>query len=184
MLLMLMILPEPFRFEGHVAKYLGDGVLAYFGYPQAHEDDPRRAAAAGLAIVRELAELNARLQETRGLRLSARVGIHTGLVVAGEMGAGDTREPLAIVGETPNIAARVQDVAAADTVVVSAATHRLIQGWFDCQEIGLRELKGISQPVQVYRVLTESGVEDRLDVAGQGGLTPPGRPGGGGAVPD
>ena len=95
------------RFEGHVAKYLGDGILVYFGYPRAHEDDARRAARAGLGIVEAITRLNTRLQEQWKVEIAVRVGIHTGLVVAGEMGAGTTREDLAIVGETPNIASRL-----------------------------------------------------------------------------
>ena len=95
------------RFDGHLAKYLGDGVLIYFGYPQAHEDDPQRAVRAGLAILEDMGGLNTRLKADRDLELAVRIGVHTGLVVAGEMGGGDTVEALAIVGDTPNIAARL-----------------------------------------------------------------------------
>ena len=95
------------RLDGHIAKYLGDGLLVYFGYPQAHEDDPQRAVRAGLAILQDMARLNARLKSEKDLELTVRIGIHTGLVVAGEMGGGDTLEELAIVGKTPTIAARI-----------------------------------------------------------------------------
>ncbi len=156
------------RFEGHLAKYLGDGVLVYFGYPLAHEDDAQRAVRAGLEILTSLPQLNARLQHP----IRVRIGIHTGLVVAGEMGGGETREPLAIVGETPNIAARLQEVAAANTVAISAATHRLIEGFFACQALGAHSLKGLSHSLEVYRVLRESGIQSRFDVAVTAGLTP------------
>jgi len=96
------------RYEGHIAKYLGDGLLVYFGYPMAHEDDARRAVHTGLEIVGDMEKLDARLKKERGISLAIRIGIHTGLVVAGEMGGGDVRESLAIVGETPNIAARLE----------------------------------------------------------------------------
>src|SRR5262249_46339540 len=115
-----------YRFEGHLAKYIGDGLLVYFGYPLAHEDDAQRAVRAGLSILAELPHLNAQLQSTVGAQhaapLQVRIGIHTGLVVAGEMGVGDQSEPLAIVGETPNLAARLQGLAEPNTVVISAAT--------------------------------------------------------------
>jgi class 3 adenylate cyclase len=160
------------RFEGYLAKYIGDGLLVYFGYPQAHEDDAQRAVRAGLEVVRAIHELplprNIRLQQP----LQVRIGIHTGLVVAGEIGGGDTREPLAIVGETPNIAARLQEIAAPNTVAISAATYRLVQGYFACQDLGPQMLKGISTPLTVYRVVGESGVESRFEVAVRTGLTP------------
>jgi class 3 adenylate cyclase/tetratricopeptide (TPR) repeat protein len=164
------------RFEGHLAKYIGDGLLVYFGYPLAHEDDAQRAVRAGLSILAELPRLNARLQSTVGAHsrapLQIRIGIHTGLVVAGEMGVGDQPEPLAIVGETPNLAARLQQEAQPNTVVISAATYHLIQGYFECADLGLREVKGASAPLQVYHVLDESGIQGRLEVAARRGLTP------------
>ncbi len=115
------------RFEGHIAQYLGDGLLVYFGYPQAHEDDARRAVRTGLGIVETLGALNARLAQHQGVHLAVRIGIHTGLVVVGEMGGGSRQEPLAL-GETPNVAARLQGLAAPDTVVMSPATFRLVRG--------------------------------------------------------
>jgi predicted ATPase/class 3 adenylate cyclase len=164
------------RFEGHLAKYLGDGLLVYFGYPAAHEDDAQRAVWAGLGILAELPQLNARAQPTLEAHsrasLQIRIGIHTGLVVAGEMGGGDTREPLAIVGETPNIAARLQELAAPNSVVLSVATYRLTQGYFECQALGPQSLKGVSLPLEVYRALGESGAHNRLEVAATIGLTP------------
>src|SRR5919106_238083 len=117
------------RYEGYVAQYLGDGLLVYFGYPQAHEDDGQRAVRAGLGMMEAMGRLNQHLEQEWGVRLAVRVGIHTGVVVVGEMGAGGRQEQLAL-GETPNVAARLQDLAAADTIVISAATQRLVQGLF------------------------------------------------------
>jgi class 3 adenylate cyclase len=164
------------RFDGYLARYVGDGLLVYFGYPQAHEDDAARAIRAGLGIVATLPDLNRRLQQTlkvlQDFPLQVRLGIHTGLVVAGEMGGGGYRDPLAIVGETPNIAARLQGLAEPDTVAVSEATHRLVQGLFTCQALGPQELKGVSTPITVYRVVGESTVQSRFEVAVRSGLTP------------
>jgi class 3 adenylate cyclase len=163
-------------FNGYIARYIGDGLLVYFGYPQAHEDDAQRAVRAGLGIVAALPALNARLQQALGVLrewpLQVRIGIHTGLVVVGDMGGGGYRDPMAIIGETPNIAARLQGIAAPDTVVISAATRRLIAGLFSCRDLGPQELKGVSTPMPVYRVLGESGIQSRLEVAVQTGLTP------------
>src|SRR5262249_24115694 len=128
------------RFEGYLARYVGDGLLVYFGYPQAHEDDAQRALRAGLRIVTALPALNSQLQQTvqvlRDSPLQMRIGIHTGLVVVGDMGGGGYRDPIAIVGETPNIAARVQGIAEPNTVLISEATHRLVRGLFECHERG------------------------------------------------
>src|SRR5262245_34273270 len=164
------------RFDGYLARYVGDGLLVYFGYPQAHEDDAPRAIRAGLGIVTALPELNTRLQQTvavlRESPLQVRIGIHTGLVVVGDMGGGDYRDPMAIVGETPNIAARVQGLAEPNTVVISEATARLVQGLFECHTLGPQALKGVSTPVPVSRVLRESDVQSRFEVAIRTGLTP------------
>src|SRR5712692_6184483 len=158
------------RYDGHIAQYLGDGVLVYFGYPAAHEDDAQRAVRAGLAIVGALREAplqKARLQQP----LQVRIGIHTGPVVVGEMGGGGKREQLAL-GETPNIAARVQALAEPDTVVLSAATQRLVAGLFACEARGPQTLKGISTPLALYRVVRESEAQSRFEVAVSAGLTP------------
>jgi hypothetical protein len=166
-----------------MAQYLCDGLLVYFGYPQAHEDDAQRAVQTGLGIVEAIGLLNTSLEQASGLRLAVRVGIHTGLVVVGEIdGTGrqegpsgpaptQSRQQLAL-GETPNIAARLQGLAQPDTVVISDRTARLVEGYFTCQPLGAQELKGLAQPLQVYRVLHASAAQTRLDVAATRGLTP------------
>jgi class 3 adenylate cyclase/predicted ATPase len=159
------------RFEGHVAQLLGDGLLVYFGYPQAHEDDAHRAVRTGLGTLDAMGILNTRLDRERGIRLAVRVGIHTGLVVVGEMGGAGRQEQLAL-GETPNIAARLQALACPNTVVMSADTQRLVQGYFDCESLGDHDLRGVSQPLAAYRVLGDRGIQSRLDVATPRGLTP------------
>jgi class 3 adenylate cyclase len=159
------------RFDGYIAQYLGDGLLVYFGYPQAHEDDAQRAVRACLEILGALAALQARLAADKGIWLAVRLGVHTGLVVVGAMGAGGRQEALAL-GDTPNIAARLQGLAAPDTVVVSDATWRLVQGYFACDDLGQQTLKGVETPVRVYRVLGTSGAQSRLDIVSPRGLTP------------
>jgi class 3 adenylate cyclase len=159
------------RYDGHIAQLLGDGLLVYFGYPQAHEEDAQRAIYTGLRIVEATRTLNAALEQIKGIRLAVRLGIHTGLVVVGEMGGAGRQEQLAL-GEVPNVASRIQGIAHPDTVVMSADTYRLIQGFFECEPLGEYDLRGVSQPIAVYRVLRESGVQSRLDVASTRGLTP------------
>ena len=159
------------RLEGHIAQYLGDGLLVYFGYPLAHEDDAQRAVRTGLGIVEALGQLNTRLAQERGVSLAVRLGIHTGLVVVGEVGGGTRQEQLAL-GETPNLAARLQGIAAPNTVVISAATHQLLGGFFACQSLGTQLLRGLAQPIEVYQVLYESMARSRLEAAGSTGLTP------------
>jgi class 3 adenylate cyclase len=159
------------RFEGHIAPYLGDGLLVYFGYPQAHEDDAQRAVRAGLGMVEAMGQLNTRLERERGVNLAVRLGCHTGLVVVGEVGGGARQEQLAL-GETPNLAAHLQGMAAPNTLVISAATVPLLGGFFGCQSIGTPLLKGVAQPLELYRVLYERTVRSRLEAAGTTGLTP------------
>jgi predicted ATPase/class 3 adenylate cyclase len=159
------------RFDGYIAQYLGDGLLVYFGYPQAHEDDAQRAVRTGLGILDAMGTLNPRLEQHQGIRLAVRIGIHTGPVVVGTMGSGDRHEQLAL-GETPNLAARLQSLAAPDTVAISNTTHRLAQGYFTCDNLGIHSIRGIETPMQVYRVVGESAAQSRLDVAGATGLTP------------
>src|SRR5512145_319564 len=159
------------RFEGHIAQYLGDGLLVYFGYPQAHEDDAQRAVRAGLGMVEALGQLNTRLEQERGVQLAIRLGIHTGLVVVGEVGGGTRQEQLAL-GEPPNLAARLQGIAAPNTLVISAATLHLLGGFFVYQSLGTPRLKGLAQPLAVYRVLYESMARSRLEAVSSMGLTP------------
>ena len=154
------------RFGGHVAKYLGDGVMAFFGYPEAHDDDAERAARAGLAILDAIAKLN---EQPGRPQLAARVGIDSGAVVVGA-GAGKDAD---VFGDAPNIAARVQEAAAPGTVLVTEDTHRLISGLFVVEARGAPALKGIERPIQLYRVIQPSGVRGRLEAAAAGrGLTP------------
>lgn len=139
---------------GHVAQFLGDGLLAYFGFPKSREDDASRAVRAGLRIVEVMPSLRRQVKVRTPVPLEVRVGIHTGPVVVGEIGDGARREQLAM-GTTPNLAARLQGLAAPDTVVVSETTCRLVSLAFVCQELGAKQLKGFSQPIEVFQVVRE-----------------------------
>jgi class 3 adenylate cyclase/predicted ATPase len=153
------------RFGGYVAKYMGDGVLVYFGYPQAHEDDAERAVRAGLELIGVVSALRP------SAPLQTRVGIATGLVVVGDLiGSGASQEQ-AIVGETPNLAARLQGIAEPNTVVIAGATRRLLGNLFELQDLGLKELKGIAGPVRAFAALRASSVESRFEAMHVGGLT-------------
>jgi class 3 adenylate cyclase/tetratricopeptide (TPR) repeat protein len=155
------------RYEGHVAKLMGDGVLAYFGWPRAHEDDAERAVLAALAA----AAATANLATPRGAPLSARIGIATGLVVVGDLiGEGSAQEE-AVIGETPNLAARLQALAEPSTVVIADSTHRLISGLFESVDLGHKELKGFASPVRAWRIAREAGSEGRFDA--QHGMATP-----------
>ncbi len=187
------------RFGGHVDKFLGDGLVCFFGVPQAHEDDAERAVRAGLAIVESVRSLDTRPERTGATRddrirgeplipssgpasgppfdvaqdrriegLHVRVGMHTGTAVVAH-GGGESKD---VFGDTPNIAARVQAVAEPDTVVITAATHRLVSGLFVVDDLGAHILKGVREPTQLYRVLQGSGVRGRLHAAAARGLTP------------
>ena len=156
------------RFEGFIARYMGDGLLVYFGYPQAHEDDAERAVRAGLGIVGAVAGLRPR----DDLILQVRVGIATGLVVVGDIVGQGSSEERVVLGETPNLAARLQGVAAPDTVVISPSTQRLVDGLFVCDDLGPQNLKGLSDPVSACRVSGESGALSRFEAAAEKGLTP------------
>src|SRR5215468_382007 len=152
-------------------KKLDYRVLIYFGYPVAHEDDPHRAVRTGLGILAAMGDLNTRLQREQGIQLGVRLGIHTGLVVVGAMGGAGRQEQLAL-GEVPNVCARIQGLAAPNTIAMSEATYRIVEGYFTSESLGEHALRGVSQPLQVYRVLGESGVQNRLDIASARGLTP------------
>ncbi len=155
------------RNGGFVAKYMGDGVLAYFGYPQAHEDDAERAVRAGLALV----EAVPKLATAAGSPLQVRVGIATGLVVVGDLiGAGAAQEQ-AVVGETPNLAARLQAIAEPDTVVIAESTRKLLGNLFELRDLGARDLKGIAGPARAWAALRASSVESRFEALHATGLT-------------
>ena len=155
------------RHDGYIAQYLGDGLLVYFGYPAAHEDDAARAIRAGLEIVAALRQARSQFPQP----VHVRVGIHTGPVVVSQMGGGSRHEQLAL-GETPNVAARVQGQAQPDEVVISAATQRLVVGLFETQDRGSHALKGISALQALSRVTAESTAQNRFEVAVRSGLTP------------
>ena len=153
------------RFGGFVAKYMGDGVLVYFGYPQAHEDDTERAVRAGLELVAAVSNLKTHTA------LQTRVGIATGLVVVGDLiGSGASQEQ-AIVGETPNLAARLQGVADPNSVVIAESTRKLLGNLFELEDLGARDLKGIAGPVRAWTALRPSGVESRFEALHASGLT-------------
>ena len=155
-------------FGGSVAKYMGDGALVYFGYPEAHEDDAERAVRAGLALI----DATAAMQLSVPVRPRVRVGIASGLVVVGELiGEASAQERVA-VGETLNLAARIQAVASPDSVVVSELTHRLVGAAFHYEELGLHEVKGIPGVVRLWRVVGESTARGRFASRVVGGLTP------------
>ena len=151
------------RYDGHVAQFLGDGVLAYFGYPTPHEDDPRRAVKAGLDVRGPLGALGASMKERHGVGLAVRVAIHTGMVIRAEMGAPTSPEHDAVVGETPNVAARLQDHAPPGGLVISEDTHRLVRGYFEVEPLGSLELRGVPRPVDAYEVLGETPGTSRIE---------------------
>jgi predicted ATPase/class 3 adenylate cyclase len=155
------------RFGGSVAQYIGDGVLAYFGYPHAHEDDAERAARSGLALVEAVSEMKT-ASETQ---LQVRVGIATGLVVVGEL-VGGAGADAGGVGETLNLAARLQVLAAPGMVVVCERTRRLVGRRFDCDDLGRVALKGFAEPMQAYRIVRTSAVRSRFSASHEGPLAP------------
>ena len=159
------------RYGGHVAQYLGDGLLGYFGWPQAHEDDARRAVHAGLALVTTVQDLSSELVQDFGIRLAVWIGVHTGLVVVGGEAEEASYSQLA-VGVTPNLAAKLQALAAPETVVISATTYALVQGYFVCEPLGAQVLPGTITPSALYHVLGASGARGRLDVTAPPQLTP------------
>jgi class 3 adenylate cyclase/tetratricopeptide (TPR) repeat protein len=156
------------RFGGFVAKYLGDGVMAYFGWPEAHDNDAERAARAGLAIIDAVQALNRHDGQRSRPKLSVRVGIDSGTVVIGKGGGSESE----VFGDTANIASRVQSAAEADSVIVTPAVHRLVSGLFVVEERGTHQLKGIAQPVELYRIVRLSGARSRLAASAVRGLTP------------
>ena len=158
------------RYGGHVAQHLGDGLLTYFGWPTAHGDDAERAVRAARALVDAIAALEGALPG--GEKLAVRVGIHTGPVVVSKVGGGAGRSETLALGETPNLAARVQGEARPGSVLVTAATHRLVAGLFAVEALGARMLRGVPEPVELLRVLAASGARSRLAAAAARGLSP------------
>ena len=153
------------RFGGFVAKYMGDGVLVYFGYPQAHEDDAERAVRAGLGLIAAVSDLKTHAA------LQTRVGIATGLVVVGDLiGSGEAQER-GIVGETPNLAARLQGVAEPNTVVLAESTRKLVGNLFELENLGAQDLKGIAGPVRAWAALRQASVESRFEALHASSLT-------------
>jgi TOMM system kinase/cyclase fusion protein len=156
------------RHAGRIAQFQGDGLLVYFGYPISHEDDAQRAVRAGLEIVAALNSLGESLRKA----LQVRIAVHTGLAVVGQLGGETNPNPMAISGETPNIASRLQNIAEPGRVVVSAATYRLIQGFFVCRSLGTPALKGVFAPIEAFEVLEPTGINTRFERAAASGLTP------------
>ena len=154
-------------FDGFVAKYMGDGVLAYFGYPSAHEDDAERAVRAGLDLIDAVGRL-----DVKSVELQARVGIATGLVVVGDLIGEGSGQEQSVVGETPNLAARLQAVAEPNAVVVAAGTRRLVGDLFECRDLGAVEVKGLARPVPASQVLRPSAVASRFEALRGSSLTP------------
>src|SRR5580700_9234956 len=155
------------QLDGFVSRYMGDGVLVYFGYPQAHEDDAERAVRAGLGAIDAVSRL-----DVKSVKLQAHVGIATGLVVVGDLiGEGSAQEQ-SVVGETPNLAARLQTLAEPDTVVIAAGTRRLVGDLFEYRDLGAVEVKGIAGPVPAWQVLRPSAVESRFEALRGSPLTP------------
>jgi len=156
------------RYQGIIARYMGDGVLAYFGYPQAHEDDAEQATRAGLALV----EAVAGLQTDIGTELHVRVGIATGTVIVGDLIGEGAAQEQAVIGETPNLAGRLQTVAEPGTVLICKSTRRLTGGHFEYRDLGPVTLKGWAEPAQAWHVLRTSGVESRFEAQHKTRLTP------------
>lgn len=152
------------RYEGHIAAYSGDGILAYFGYPIAHEDDARRAVRAGLDLLDALQPVIAEALDRHDIELKVRAAVHTGLVVRAEMGSPATPDRDAVVGEAPNLAARLQDHAPPGRLVISGATYDLVRGWFLVAPMGELHLKGIPEPVPAYEVVEETVGTSRVEV--------------------
>jgi class 3 adenylate cyclase len=153
------------RFGGFVAKYMGDGVLVYFGYPQAHEDDAERAVRSGLALIEAVGKL-ASVEP-----LQVRIGIGTGLVVVGDLvGFGEAQER-GVVGETPNLVARLQGIAEPNNVVIAESTRKLLGNLFELEDLGAKDLKGIARPARAWAVLRASSAEGRFAALHATGLT-------------
>jgi class 3 adenylate cyclase/tetratricopeptide (TPR) repeat protein len=155
------------RYDGYIAKFMGDGVFAYFGYPHAHEDDAERAINAGLGLVSAIKQLHTQ----KDIDLAVRVGIATGPVVVGDLLGQGAAQEAAVTGETPNLAGRLQSLAGTNAIVISDATYRLAGGMFECADLGKHGLKGFAEPVQTWSVLCQRHVESRFDATRSSTIT-------------
>jgi class 3 adenylate cyclase/tetratricopeptide (TPR) repeat protein len=160
------------HYDGFVAKYMGDGILVYFGYPRAHEDEAERSVRAGLDIVDAMAELNAAVPRPPGVELAVRIGIATGPVIVGDQIGEGTASETAVVGETPNLAARLQALAQPNQIVVSSATRAMLGDHFDLEDLGAYDLRGFAEPIPVWRVLSARDVESRFAATRTGSAAP------------
>ncbi len=160
------------RYSGFIARYVGDGILAYFGYPLAHEEDAERAIRAGLDIVDGVKKLKTRVTESNGVELAVRIGIATGPVVVGDLVGEGTAQESAALGETPNLASRLQGLAKPNTVVVAPETRRLALHYFEYRDLGEHEFKGLSAPARAYQALAERTPEVRFEARQLSGITP------------
>lgn len=159
------------RHQGTIAQYLGDGLLIYFGYPSAQEDDAQRAVKAGLDILDSLRRLNDQYR-SRQIVVQARIGIHTGLGVAGDVGGGNSKREQLVVGKTPNVAARLQNLADKNTILISGSTWKLVAAYIECESLGLIRLKGLGDQVEAYKVLRTKNVQGRFHASLHHGLVP------------
>ena len=160
------------RFGGVIARYFGDGMLVYFGYPQAHEDDAERAVRAGLGVVESIEKLSGDLGKKKNIELAVRVGIATGPVVVGDIVGEGASQESTVLGETPNLAARLQGLAVPNSVVIAPATQEMLGGLFTYEDLGQRELKGIAKPVNAWKVAQEEAIESRFEATHAQQLTP------------
>jgi class 3 adenylate cyclase/tetratricopeptide (TPR) repeat protein len=159
------------QYQGHISQFLGDGVMSYFGYPIAQEDDAILATRAALRIVEDVKAINQGIGRRLQAEVHVRVGLHTGIAVVGDVGQGGARDRLA-VGESVNLAARIQTFASVDTVLVSASTARLIDGYFELQSLDTQVLKGFTRPVELFRVVRPTGARTKIEATARGRLTP------------
>jgi class 3 adenylate cyclase/predicted ATPase len=160
------------RFGGFVARYMGDGIMAYFGYPQAHEDDAERAIRAALEVVEAVRSLDADIGAEKGVRLEVRAGLASGLVVVGDLIGEGASEERAVVGETPNLAARMQTLAEPNSVVVDPAAYHLAGEAFESQDLGLKDVKGSPRPIRTWRIVAPHDTQSRFDTALKARLSP------------
>ena len=156
------------RYEGYIARYMGDGLLVYFGYPQAHEDDAERAIRTGIDIIDNVAGLSVR----GGGGLQVRIGVSTGMVVVGDIVGEGASEERAVVGDAPNLAARLQGAATPDSIYLSDSTRRLVEGRFELEDLGTKALVGFAQPMSMWQAIRERVVDSRFEARTLGKVSP------------